>query len=96
MKHNEVRHEIKKSTLKVTIAGLFAAGVLLSAAPVFSGTVSTVKPVVSTDADSKIAYGCWPKSWKIANASPEEKMVAKVNYFRNIACQTRGTCARKM
>ena len=96
MKSTDVRHEIKKSTLKVSIAGLFAAGVLLSASPISLGAEAEVKPVISTATDSKTAYGCWPKSWKIASDSSDENLIVKSkpkkdeanNYFRSVACTT--------
>ena len=88
MKHNEVKHEIKKATLKVTIASLFATGVLLSATPVFAGTASLTKSTILTEADSKLAYGCLPKSWKSAgiSSSEEDLIVSRPTYFRKVVC----------
>ena len=93
MKHNEVKHEIKKVTLKATIASLFATGVLLSATPVFSGTASLTKPTILTEADSKLAYGCLPKSWKSAgiSSSEEDLIVSRPTYFKNVVCGGRNS-----
>ena len=100
MKHNEVKHETKKATLKVAIASLFVAGVLLSATPAFAGNVSVTAPTVSTETDSKVAYGCWPKSWKSVDTfSNESNLSVKNNsfsYFRNYVCSPTGERARSI
>ena len=95
MKHNEVKHETQKATLKVAIASLFATGVLLSATPAFVGNVSVTAPTVSTEADSKVAYGCWPKSWKSVDIFSSEKdlIISRVQ-FKNVVCSPTGNRAR--